>query len=192
MLFGMKDDLKQMAARLAVDFCSCAGPIPVERLVASHIDVFEKMRSAGLTWEQISRLLAGAGVVRGDGSAFSPSHLRGVYGRQRKRLQDGCTAKPSRRMPPSLNADTFSYPAPPSDRRPLAESTQALAQVAAPVAMMAGPAAFQIDDDALHHVSSPGAASGGATVSVHERATDHDRNRVLALMRQATLARRAT
>lgn len=89
MLLGMKRDVKQIVGILNSDFHSPAGPIQVERLIRKHLPLFEDLRDRGLTWEQVSRLLAAAGIAHGDGQAFSPSHLRGVFGRQRARLAQG-------------------------------------------------------------------------------------------------------
>lgn len=193
MLFSMKHDLRQMAAKLAADFFSPAGPIPVERLIARHIDAFENMRASGLTWEQISRLLAGAEIARGDGSAFSPSHLRGVYGRQRKRLQEKRTAKPLSRMVPFPNTGS-SYPAAQSDRPPLSASMRATVQVANPrtAAAIADAAALQVDINALSLTGGSETPHGGMAAGASESPPEHDRPSVLAMMRQAALARRST
>lgn len=187
----MKHDLKQVSARLAADFFSPAGPIPVERLVTRHIDAFEDMRTSGLTWEQISRLLAGAGVLRNNGSAFPPSHLRGIYGRQRKRLQEKRVAKPSSRTPPFPNTVSLSPPATPADNRPLVASTQAVADTRA-AAAPTSTVALQ-DADEMHLGNGYSATAIGAmTGGTNESLTGRDRNRVLAMMRQAALARRLT
>lgn len=81
----MKHDLEQKIAGMASDFCSPAGAIPIERLIRMHLRRFEDLRERGLTWEQVSRLLAKGGITRRDGRAFDPAHLRGVYGRHRNR-----------------------------------------------------------------------------------------------------------
>lgn len=94
MLFGMKDHFKQILTKMASDYIGPAGAIPFERLVARHLGAFQELRERGLTWEQISRLLAAAGTVRADGHAFSPSHLRGVFGRQLKRVASGSARAP--------------------------------------------------------------------------------------------------
>ena len=191
MLFGMKHDHNEMAARLATDFFSPAGPIPVERLVTRHIDAFEDMRTSGLTWEQISRLLANAGVLRRDGGAFPPSHLRGVYGRQRKRLQEKRAAKPSSRTPPFPNTGFLSPSAAPADNRPLVASTPAVADPRATAAVTSTPA---LEDDGEVRTGSgcSETAIGAMTGGTNESPPSRDRNRVLAMMRQAALARRST
>lgn len=193
MLFSMKHNLRQMAAKLAADFFSPAGSIPVERLIARHIGAFEKMRASGLTWEQISRLLAGAEIARGDGGAFSPSHLRGVYGRQRKRLQEKRTEKPLSRMAPFPNAGSSS-PAAPSDRPLLSASMRATVQVAnpRPVAAIADAAALQADIDSIALTGGSETPHGGMAAGAHESPPEHGRASVLAMMRQAALARRST
>lgn len=89
MLFGMKNDFEKRLAIVGSNYISLAGPIPLERLLREHHRLLVDLRASGLTWEQISRLLAGAGVLHRNGRAFSPSHLRGVSGRHRKRLGAG-------------------------------------------------------------------------------------------------------
>lgn len=193
MLFGMKDDFKQILTKMASDYIGPAGAIPFERLVARHLGAFQELRERGLTWEQISRLLSGAEIARGDGSAFSPSHLRGVYGRQRKRAQEKRTAKLPSRMLPFPNTGS-SYPATPSDRPPLSASTQPKVQVANPraVAAIADAAALQFDSDFLPLTGGFKTPHGGVAAGASESPPEHDRASVLAMMRQAALARRST
>ena len=83
----MKNEIQSVVEKLGCAFDPGAGPIPLERVVALHLGAFQDLRARGLTWEQISRLLVRAGVVRPDGRPFGAAHLRGIYARQLKRQE---------------------------------------------------------------------------------------------------------
>lgn len=83
----MKNEIQSVVEELGRAFDPGAGPIPLERLVALRLSAFQDFRARGLTWEQISRLLVRAGVVRPDGRPFGTDHLRGIYARQLKRQE---------------------------------------------------------------------------------------------------------
>lgn len=82
--FCMKQNAQKIASMIAADFHSPAGPIPFERLLRKHHRLLAELRESGLTWEQVSRLLASNDVKRSNGLAFPASHLRGVFWRHRK------------------------------------------------------------------------------------------------------------
>jgi hypothetical protein len=81
----MRDDVQALVQKLSASFELEVGTIPVERLIAIHLDTFRMFRDRGLTWEQISGLLSRAGVKRAEGRPFGAAHLRGVYARQLRR-----------------------------------------------------------------------------------------------------------
>jgi hypothetical protein len=91
----MKQDVQKIVSVMAADFHGPAGPIPFERLLRRHHRLLADLRERGLTWEQVSRLLAGNGVKRRNGLAFPASHLRGVFGRHRSRLSESVSRKRS-------------------------------------------------------------------------------------------------
>lgn len=90
----MKKDINHALQELGRAFDAGVGPIPLERLVALHLGMFRDFRACGLTWDQISRLLVRAGVVRLDGRPFGADHLRGIFARQLKRNR--VSAQPAR------------------------------------------------------------------------------------------------
>lgn len=93
--FCMKQNTQEIVSVIAADFHSPAGPIPFERLLRKHRRLLAELRESGLTWEQISRLLAGNGVKRSNGLAFPASHVRGVFGRHRERTPNPVSRRPS-------------------------------------------------------------------------------------------------
>ena len=98
----MKNEINHALQELGRAFDAGAGPIPLERLVALHLSVFRDFRARGLTWDQISRLLVRAGVVRPDGRPFGAAHLRGIFARQlhRNRRLARSIAEPARILDP--------------------------------------------------------------------------------------------
>lgn len=86
----MKQDVLKIVSVMAADFNSPAGQIPLERILRKHHRSIASLRQRGLTWEQISRVMAQGGIKRCDGSTFPAAHIRGVFGRHRK---------PSERVP---------------------------------------------------------------------------------------------
>lgn len=191
MLYGMGHDFKRLVANIASDCIGPAGAIPFERLVARHLGFFHELRSRGLTWEQISRLLAGAGILHGDGRAFSPSHLRGVYGRQQKRAPSG-SARPPENIA-TVPATRISPARPPkTETRRASTGRQAAGN--------SGQGAFVRPSASIDpHATGAGGANGDS--EAHSQPDDGDDNRpaaspshrdrtdILALMRQSALAR---
>lgn len=190
MLMGMKDDFKRILVMLASDFDGPAGAIPVERLVRKHLRRFEELRSHGLTWEQISRLLFGAGILRSDGRAFPPSHLRGVFGRQRKRvLKEQSTEK-------AMRSGVSAGPRPTRAAGPRRASSAQMTDAGLACATRTGHSA------AVHPRSGEGGSVSrrpnrhdgkvtAADLIPADTAADRNRAKVLALLRQSALARRA-
>ena len=64
-------------AELSVD----GEPVPIERVIARHMNALGELRSLGLTWRGIAGLLVRAGARRGDGKLISADQLRVSYAR---------------------------------------------------------------------------------------------------------------
>ena len=106
MLLGMKQDVLKIVSAIAADFSSPAGPITLERILRKHHQSMIKFREQGLTWDQISRVLAEGGIKRRDGRSFPPARIRGVFGRHRKRAPEPkSNPTHTRRNSPSAAAD---------------------------------------------------------------------------------------
>ncbi len=192
MLSGMKDDFRQMLAEMASDYIGPAGPIPLERLLRKHHRLLVDLRAGGLTWEQVSRVLAGAGVLHRNGRAFPPSHLRGVFGRHRKRL--GASSPKTKVASDTYPADRILH------RQAQYESERAAVlpqrsgisnMIAAP--NHAGSSGLRTATTGVSPDGSPdqcgGEHSGIASASA---SPDHSRAQLLARMRQSAQARRVS
>lgn len=57
------------------------GQLPMERVVANHIGFFNALRSAGITWPQIAKLMKSTEVRRKDGSPVPPEQWRAMISR---------------------------------------------------------------------------------------------------------------
>lgn len=155
---------------IATDFHSLARPIPFERLLRKHHRLFAELRESGLTWEQVSRLLASNGVKRSNGLAFPASHLRGVFGRHRNcgpEVYPGGLAGKSTATAPA-NA-------------PLPAKFKACNGIVGSRKPVSGMPEHGGADDPRQHISSPETQRNG---SIRQ-----DRARVLAVMRQSVRAR---
>ncbi|WP_421928625.1 hypothetical protein [Neoaquamicrobium sediminum] len=192
MLFGMRHDVERIADKVASDFSGPEGPIPIERLLRRrHREVVE-LRDTGLAWEQISRLLAGAGVVRRDGRAFPASHLRGVFSRHRKRNQLNQPKKSRTAATASSTAGGVRPRVEDNAQHPASGpwlSNSALEGSAA-VAHMAANEYSPGRNSGLAPARQEGDGQGAEQVGKDDASTVSDRERVLALMRQSALARR--
>lgn len=111
----MKQDVQKIVSVMAADFHGPAGPIPFERLLRKHHRLLADLRERGLTWEQVSRLLAGNGVKRRNGLAFPASHLRGVFAglsaRAEKRRASGKSSTPCLQSIPTSATSCAARPA---------------------------------------------------------------------------------
>lgn len=90
----MNPNLQRRLKALADNFRGPLGPIPLDRAVRRHRDLFEEFRDEGFTWSQIARALAAAGIRRADGSSFSADRLRGAVSRQMKVKASASTNRP--------------------------------------------------------------------------------------------------
>lgn len=190
MLFGMKDDFEQRLAIVGSDYVGPASPIPLERLLRKHHRLLVDLRASGLTWEHISRLLAGNGVVHRNGLAFPPSHLRGVFGRHRKRLTGSPKAPPSTGIVGAaanrLGEGRY------ENRRMAAWSSKSNTTVKTIAAE--GPTEPYNPQAATRGMSAGGSLerSGDDSTGAASARMRADRARVLAVMRQSALARRTS
>lgn len=62
------------------------GQIKLSRVIGRHLWWFERVRSRGMTWNQIAKVLAAAGATREDGRPFALGHLSSAVWRVQKEL----------------------------------------------------------------------------------------------------------
>lgn len=193
MLSGMKHDLQKTMALLAADFDSPAGPIPLERLLRKHHRLLADLRASGLTWEQISRLLAGAGVVHRNGRPFPPSHLRGVFGRQRKRLLTDSPKTTGASGSSSADGTRHRQGHYGSRREAVRPQRSDTTSKMIAASNHAGPnSAHPATSRTSADVSLDRSGDEQNGIASMDTSSINDRARVLALMRQSALARRVS
>src|ERR1700733_6181889 len=81
----MNSEVRRRLKSLADDLEGPLGPVPFDRALRGHIELFEELRRQRCTWSQIARALAAVGIRRTDGGTVSADHLRGAVSRQMKR-----------------------------------------------------------------------------------------------------------
>lgn len=164
MLLCMKQDVIKIVSVMAADFNSPAGAIPLERILRKHHKSIASFRERGLTWEQISRVMAQGGIKRCDGRTFPAAHIRGVFGRHRK---------------------------PPSERAPKASEIKRDHLSSAAAADRHIPAFEDIGPRSVKPLGQPSnkaaAIPSGQQI---RRSQPDDRAQALAVMRQSVRARR--
>jgi hypothetical protein len=109
-------------AELSVD----GEPVPIERVIARHMNALGELRSLGLTWRGIAGLLVRAGARRGDGKLISADQIRVSYARlARSRSEPGRSIKRRRipiEAPPLMAAqpeEPLALAAPVDEQRPV-------------------------------------------------------------------------
>jgi len=68
------------------------GQIPIDRMLENHIALFDDLRAAGFTWQQIA-----AGISswrKKDGTPISADQLRGAFSRARRQSQSKLVQRP--------------------------------------------------------------------------------------------------
>jgi len=66
-----KEALKR-AKNFADDLDGIIGQLPMERVVAKHVQFFLDLRNDGVTWPQIAEFMQGIGIRRKDGKPVPP------------------------------------------------------------------------------------------------------------------------
>jgi hypothetical protein len=97
------------AAELTVD----GEHIPLERVIARHLDALKEFRRLGMTWSGIARLLVRAGARRADGKLISAAQIRVSYTRLSLPRSESRPAATRLRTVPKIEAPSLI--APPSD-----------------------------------------------------------------------------
>jgi hypothetical protein len=72
---------KSWAETFAAELTVAGEQIPLDRVIARHIDAFRELRSLGMTWRGIAALLVRAGARRADGSLISADQIRVSHAR---------------------------------------------------------------------------------------------------------------
>jgi len=81
------EDLLKGAQAIAADMkLPDGGRIKLARIIAGHLDWFERARERGLEWSDIVALLARAGATRGDGRPLSRGHVSSLVWRKQQGL----------------------------------------------------------------------------------------------------------
>lgn len=62
--------------------------VPLDRVLARHLDAINELRTHGLTWGAVASIIARAGGQRASGRPISPDQLRANVARLRKRRDD--------------------------------------------------------------------------------------------------------
>ncbi len=65
--------------------------VPLDRVLARHLDSLGELRAQGLTWSAIGSIIARAGARRANGRPISPDQLRANVARLLKRRTVGAT-----------------------------------------------------------------------------------------------------
>jgi hypothetical protein len=72
---------KSWADTFAAELTVAGEQIPLERVIARHVEAFRELRSLGMTWRGIAALLVRAGARRADGSPISADQIRVSHAR---------------------------------------------------------------------------------------------------------------
>ena len=62
--------------------------VPLDRVLARHLDAINELRAHGLTWNAVASIITRAGGRRASGRPISPDQLRANVARLRKRRDD--------------------------------------------------------------------------------------------------------
>jgi hypothetical protein len=76
-------EITNRAKAFIADLTDPLGPRPLEKVVRAHIDLFIDLREAGVSWRQLSDLMAKHGVRKKDGSLMSHKQWMAVVSRAR-------------------------------------------------------------------------------------------------------------
>ncbi|MDY8111080.1 hypothetical protein U0C82_18310 [Fulvimarina sp. 2208YS6-2-32] len=78
----------EWAERFRADLEVSGERVPFDRVLKTHRAAIASLRERGLTWASIARLLAHAGVNRGEGKLYSADHLRVAFRRTKQSDHD--------------------------------------------------------------------------------------------------------
>lgn len=84
-----KSTARELARKFVADCSGPIGPLPVQRVLRSHLQFFAALRHAGSTWDQIAALLRSEGLTSKNGGPVSAAVLRAQYGKESRR-SPGC------------------------------------------------------------------------------------------------------
>lgn len=79
------EDIEAWAKQFAGELTVAGQHVPFDRVLVHHLEMFEALRSKGLTWQAIANLLSSAGAQRRDGSPISHDQLRADIPRLRRK-----------------------------------------------------------------------------------------------------------
>lgn len=80
-----KNTARELARKFVADCNGPLGPLPIQRVLRSHLRFFGDLRLAGSSWDQIAALLRSEGLTSKSGGHVSASVLRALYGKESKR-----------------------------------------------------------------------------------------------------------
>lgn len=97
------EEIDAWAARFAADLTVAGQHVPLDRVLAQHLDMFDALRTKGLTWQAIANVLSRAGACRRDGRPISHDQLRADVPRLRRKhaqnVQDAFSVEDDRWSP---------------------------------------------------------------------------------------------
>jgi hypothetical protein len=76
-----KDDIDRRATEFAAALEGPLGPMPLERVVRQHVELFNDLRQAGASWRQIAALMVRHGVRRKDGESVDSTQWASMVSR---------------------------------------------------------------------------------------------------------------
>jgi len=80
-----KEEAQKRAKVFAKDLQGIFGRLPVERIVSRHLDLFQELRTAGITWKQIADLMYSVGVTRESGKKIPREQWTSMFSRALKK-----------------------------------------------------------------------------------------------------------
>lgn len=78
-----KKEAQKKATSFAEDLQGIVGQLPMERVVAQYIEFFNDLRSMGVTWPQVAKLMESVGVRRKDSTSVPAEQWRAMVSRSR-------------------------------------------------------------------------------------------------------------
>ena len=121
---------KSWAETFAADLMVDGEHIPLERVIARHLEALKELRQVGMTWSGIARRLVRAGARRADGKLISAAQIRVSYARLTQPRSEPPRAAKRQRTVPEIEAPPLI--APPSDE-PSTLAATPRAQLSPPV-----------------------------------------------------------
>jgi cytosine/adenosine deaminase-related metal-dependent hydrolase len=79
-----RDDIDRRSAAFAAGLLGPLGPLPLERVLRQHVQLFTDLRQTGASWRQIAALMVRHGVTRKDGQTVDATQWAAMVSRAEK------------------------------------------------------------------------------------------------------------